>query len=409
MVAIVKTLTLLTLNTLILMLLFSGCWSQKEVNHLALVSAIGVDRSGSGNHITVQIIKPSKRSGQSGGREGNNQKFLVVESNGKTIKQALDNMYLSRQIFLGHNSIIILGKEMARAGIGDVLEWASRTSQIRRTTYLAVADGEARDILEARMNLADIPSLGMRDLLQQKTSASKTLPVQLKDFLKVYLSETSQATVPLFTLEKIPENTEVWGVRQNGETLENGESSENGKPKYIKSVKYSGTAVFRRDKLVSLFTPEETRGILWLKEKIAHSSININSLAGKKGNASFAILESSSRTKAIYEGGKHAIKVEIDAAFVLAENLFNINLSPVVITRLEEELNKAVANDIRHTVCRAQQLNCDIFGFGEVIHRNFPEQWPQIKKNWDVLFPKLSVRIQVRSHIRRRGITTEHP
>jgi spore germination protein KC len=161
-----------------------------------------------------------------------------------------------------------------------------------------------------------------------------------------------------------------------------------------------------------MFTPVETRGILWLKGEMVHSSIIIDSLAGKDGKdgkASFIIQQYSSRTKAIFEGRKPVINVEINADFDLAEDLTDIDFLPHGITWLEEELAKAVANEIKHTIRRAQQFNCDIFGFGKVIQRSFPNKWPQIKKNWDVLFPNLSVSVQVRAHIRRMGMTAEHP
>ncbi|UZM97818.1 hypothetical protein OL548_22945 [Lysinibacillus sp. MHQ-1] len=54
----VKTICLLCILTLLL----SGCWSKRELNELAIVVALGIDKVEDEFEITVQIVDPSEVS-----------------------------------------------------------------------------------------------------------------------------------------------------------------------------------------------------------------------------------------------------------------------------------------------------------------------------------------------------------
>ncbi|MED3861593.1 Ger(x)C family spore germination protein, partial [Priestia megaterium] len=58
---------LLLLMTMVVLL--SSCWSKKELTDLAIVSAVGIDKTKDGYHLTFQIINPGNVAGgiQGGG------------------------------------------------------------------------------------------------------------------------------------------------------------------------------------------------------------------------------------------------------------------------------------------------------------------------------------------------------
>lgn len=58
-------------------------------------------------------------------------------------------------------------------------------------------------------------------------------------------------------------------------------------------------------------------------------------------------------------------------------------------------------------VVRAQELNADIFGFGEEVRRKHPGQWKNMEDKWDELFPGLEVIPEVDAKIRRTGKITK--
>ena len=50
-----------------------------------------------------------------------------------------------------------------------------------------------------------------------------------------------------------------------------------------------------------------------------------------------------------------------------------------------------------------RQYRSDIFGFGEVIHREDAKYWKKIQGEWDEVFPHVPVVVEVDLQIRRTG------
>jgi len=74
------------------------------------------------------------------------------------------------------------------------------------------------------------------------------------------------------------------------------------------------------------------------------------------------------------------------------------------IEMLERRQAAVIRNEIRLALKKAQEVNSDIFRFAQVIHRSFPQKWKKIKGDWDEIFPRLHVNIEVDSEIRRIGL-----
>jgi spore germination protein KC len=100
-------------------LLLSGCWSRIEVNDLAIVDIIAMDREENGNwRISLQIVTPQRiaQPGGQGGQAGSRRPFLVVSDTGPTALDAIRKLQLQlpRRIFLAHANVILVGEALAR-------------------------------------------------------------------------------------------------------------------------------------------------------------------------------------------------------------------------------------------------------------------------------------------------------
>lgn len=72
---------------------------------------------------------------------------------------------------------------------------------------------------------------------------------------------------------------------------------------------------------------------------------------------------------------------------------------------LENQIEEAIKKEIEAVVKLAQnRYECDLFGFGEIVHRKYPHYWKQVKNNWNEEFCNMSVDIEVVSKIRRTGL-----
>ena len=66
------------------------------------------------------------------------------------------------------------------------------------------------------------------------------------------------------------------------------------------------------------------------------------------------------------------------------------------LNEVRKETEKAIAEEIDLAVNKAQkELNSDVFGFGRTLHREHPEEWNNIKDQWNEIFPKAEYRAEV--------------
>ena len=90
---------------LVITILISGC-SYKELNDLAIASALGIDYQNNEYIISAQIMELKKQEKE------DTSSALIYLGKGKTISEALRNISLKypNYLYLGHLELIIIGK-----------------------------------------------------------------------------------------------------------------------------------------------------------------------------------------------------------------------------------------------------------------------------------------------------------
>ena len=48
---------------------------------------------------------------------------------------------------------------------------------------------------------------------------------------------------------------------------------------------------------------------------------------------------------------------------------------------------------------KSREFNADIFGFGEMLHKKYSNEWKTLKDNWDEIYPTIELNIDVESKI----------
>ncbi|MDY8026334.1 Ger(x)C family spore germination protein, partial [Paenibacillus polymyxa] len=144
-----KTVFRLLLVLLVPMLL-SGCWERQELNEMAFVLGMGLDKAESGYKVTLQVVIPSAIASQAAGGTGGAGVPVIVSSfTVPTIYEAQRkyNLVSARASYYGHIRILVIGEELARAGIKEVLDMLKRSREPRNDFYAMVAkDTTAEDV-----------------------------------------------------------------------------------------------------------------------------------------------------------------------------------------------------------------------------------------------------------------------
>ncbi|MHB8171770.1 MAG: Ger(x)C family spore germination protein [Thermincolia bacterium] len=391
----------------LLLSLLAGCWSRKEISELAIVMAVAVDKvnykekSGKTDHktmLTMMFARPKAAASGERGQPGE-KPYTIISTLGKDVSEASRNLALEvpREIYWGHNIILIIGEEMARHGVNEILDYLARSPQPRETIWVMVTKGAAHSILEARTEMEQIPAQHIGYLVRNKAG----IAVSLKDFL-INLSDPD--TNPIASKIEIVHKGKLINLPETGQPQPKGVDKAP-----LPRARLTGTAVFKYDKLVGFLNQSETRGLLWLRGEIKKGLITIACPNEKEKRVSVNIVRGTTILEPKIEKGRLYIEAHMSMEGDLQEQQCAKDLTDRKnIALLEKALRKDIEARARDTLKMVQhQYKSDIFGFGLAIHRKYPAIWKELGPNWDRDFPKLQVKFKVEAKIRRSGLTTK--
>lgn len=376
--------TLVIIFCIIVSLSITGCWSSSELNDCAFVMGIAVDQGSEPDNIlmTVQVAKPSGFKSTITGGGSSEDAFWNVANEGETVFSTIRGFTheSGRKLNFQHNAVLIYGHDIAEKGIQDWLDLFVRDHEFRASTWIAVAREDAAGVLDATPDLETIPAVQIDKMMGSQEYTSETYAITLLDFLKRLKSDTTAPVAPLISASGEEEN---------------------------KTIQLSGTAVFDEEKLVGELSETETRGLMWVEGNVKSGIIVVEGPGGK-GNVELEIFQAKSKVTPVMKDGQLSIKVEIQEKGNLGAQTCDEDLAPTEkLEVLGESQNKAIKAEIEAALKKAQELDADIFGFGDAVYRKYPKQWKELKDQWDEIFPTLEVEIKVQSEVYGTGSITK--
>lgn len=369
---------------IIIMLSSTACWNRRELDALAVVMGVGIDKAQEQEKVllTAQIIKPAEISTPGGGGGSGEKAYLNITNTGETVFQTLRRFthVVNRRMYFSHNEVIIFGNEVAREGIQAHLDLFFRDPEPRLTSWVVVAKGQAGEVLETKAELEKIPALNLAQVLEARAAASEVCTVNLNDMAQRLMSKTTAPVAPL---------VEVFGAGKE------------------KEARLAGTAVFKKDQLVGYLSLSEGRGLLWVINEVKSGIIVVKGLDGEE-KVSLEILRANSKIMLGIKDGIPYFTVKIREEANLGEQSNSEDLTKLSAwAALEQNQAAVIHEEIKSAVQKAQELNADIFGLGEMVERKYPDLWKELEPHWDEIFPTLEVNIEVEAKLRRSGMTTK--
>ena len=351
-----------------LLFCITGCSNYQELNDLAIASALGIDKTENGFRVTTQIINTEKNSGSydSSGQP----KFITYTAEGTTLNEAFRNIVFesSRKLYPNHAEVIVIGHELAEAGIYPIFDMFFRNADIRKQSLMIVSiDNTAEEILKVTTPLALINAEKIKSTLEADAKFLGTTDlVTFEKMLANYLSDTKQIMLPAITI--INENN-------IGNTSKNIESTEINTKLLLSSL-----VVFKNDKMIGHLTQEESLAVSFIMGKV-----NTTIITHKCENNNHLTIEIiDTNTKTTNFKNKSKIKLTISASAVLNENTCNLDLeSPKTFKDIETSINDQLKNQIYKTIHDVnEKYNTDVYGFLDLIYKNNPKYYNKIKDNW---------------------------
>ena len=115
---------------LLLILLLTGCYNYRELNDLAIVSAIGIDYKDNNFEVSIQIVNPKKQQDSSSANEPD---FIIYKSKAKTLQEAFRNVVDTspNRIYGSHLEILIISEEIAKNHMDKLFDFFAREPEAR--------------------------------------------------------------------------------------------------------------------------------------------------------------------------------------------------------------------------------------------------------------------------------------
>ncbi|WHH61155.1 Ger(x)C family spore germination protein [Petroclostridium sp. X23] len=373
------------LNICLIIMITTGCWNNRDVTEMVFVVAVGLDKGNDQKfELTVQLAKPSVIKTKTTG--GTQEKAAeVFSSKGDTIFEAVRNLLstVNRKPYYRHVQLIVIGEGLAKEGIADALDFFERDQERNSTAKVLIAKGTtAKEILETRSEMEEIPAMHLTSIIENSTALAKMKELMFIDLMKDINSPGKEPTI-----------STVKFIQKKDHAM-------------IKDLEVEGAAVFKKDKLIGWLNPVETRGLLFIEDKVKSTIINVSNPVDKTKKVASEIFHSTGKMDVQVKNGKLILLVTVKEEGTIGDQQGKGDLTKnEMVKKLEEEVSVTIEEEIREVIQLAQQkYKSDIFGFGEIVHRKYTDYWKQVKDNWNEEFANTPVEIKVSAKIKRSGL-----
>lgn len=381
-------------NKLIILILFiititltSGCSNYRELNNLAIITGVAIDKSDEKYELSFLIANSPKA--QTSSKEGEST-TTVFSGKGDTLIEAanlIDNKS-PKQLYYGHINVVAISEEVAEEGFLKIADWLLRNPETRKQFYLIQAkDTEAKNILKIVEPLESFPSQSIASLIESNiTAQSISSSIKYSPFIEKILDKGFDPMLPSISIE---------GKVKKGSTEKNTEKTE---PETY--LKLDDTAIFREDKLVGYINKKESQAVNLLTDNATEIRYEF------KYNGNNLVFISNKVNNKTTVKNFNTINVKVQGNGFLGEIDGKVSLQkPSTVEKLEKALNKSVKKELEKTLEKIRtEYKSDIFGYGNKIYVKYPKKWDQIENQWnDKYLQQLNVNIDVDLTIESAG------
>jgi spore germination protein len=356
----------------------TGCAEPQILEEIGLITTIGYDVGEKGliKGTAVELkIEPDAKTD-----------IKIVETQAYSVRglNTSANKKTSKKLLAGQLRVIVLGKELVNQGILHISETLTKDPSISDLTYLSIAEGEARDLLNLEdPHIPDI-SIHLYRLIEKNTKDELMPSSTLQEVLHRFYTEGRDPFMPI--LKKIDN----------------------------KEVRFTSVGIFKDDRLVGEISTDQSFYLKLINDKYKAGSTDLifmsesPKLRGRNRSEgkiviSLDTIHSSSDIKLVNKKN-----LEFDIKVKLNARLLDIN-SNIDLTKsnnlnlFEKEVSKEMEKRVEELFSYCQSKNSDVIGLGEV-YRVSVRNSKLTKKKWHEMYPNAKVNVKVDFNMMRSGI-----
>lgn len=369
-----------------LLFLLTGCYNYRELNDLAIVSGISIDKENDEYILTAEVVNPKKESDAS---SSNEPQFITYTSKGKSLQEAFRKVVKEspKKLYGGQINILIIDEDTAKSNLNSIMDFLARDPEVRSEFYVLI--GKSEKVLEITTPLINISS---QNILSSLESSNKYLGtanlITYHELINHYLNNKQEIALP--TVETI-------GNEEFGQNIKNIENTTNKSTSIISNI-----AVFKNNKLKGYLT--EKNSIFYNLVMGNTQTFLVRNEYGKNEYIINEVIEASSKMEANVKKKKITISIKGKAA--ISEVNYKCNLDDKkTIKRIEQKLNNDIEKNIKQMIKTIQkEYNSDIFGFQDLFYKTDANEYKKFKNDWyNNIFKELEIEVKSNITIFEKG------
>lgn len=365
-------------------LVLVGCWDMVEIDRRLFVGIVGIDVSDEPNKYTFYFSIPIAReiiggeSGGGGGSGGESVGLLTTEA--YSLVDAARNLALriNRDIYFEHMRIVVIGENVAREHLKDVLNPFARQTEFNRRSRIAICEGKAEKVMEVKPWSEKLKAEYMESLYAARAMSGKFVEMDLGDFFRSLYTQNGNTLVSKIT----PNSTEV---------------------------NIGGAGVIKNFSFVGWLNEEETQGINFFLGKIRGGDIVVKDIWGS-GTVTFTMLGEKTKLslKATEPIPEFSLEVYVTGNIASTPHhttYHHVKLETDDIRELENAISKEIKSQILKGVRKLQEdYKVDLLKLNYHLQKYEPGLWKTYEKNWENIFPDVNIDINVTTTIKNIGV-----
>lgn len=286
-----------------------------------------------------------------------------------------------KKLYWSHAKILIINGNLAENNVHEVLDWVNRDQEVRDDMRIFVTTkNTAQQILETRKDENTIVSNMIHDMMINQEAVSSYPKIDLWEFLYDMAAPGIEPVAAIIGLNPYEKGT----------------------------LKVGGTAIFNGDKMIGELSPDQSKILLFIRNKISGALFNIRKDQTKVGaNITFELFKNKTKLIPTYSNGSVAIIVDVNTNAGVAESSEDLDFTNnATVKQLERCLEAELVEEIQTLVSLVQkQYETDIFGFGREIEAHMPSEWSKLKTDWNKNFTNLEVKANVHVTVNGSALT----
>ncbi len=372
-----------------IIILLTGCTNYRELNSIAITTAISVDYNINTNeyNLITQVVNSVNKQDTS---SSNEPTFLNFTSTSNSLSEGLSKIVLEspRRLYTNQTQIIILSKDIIENKLDEVLDYFIRNPEIRGEILVLLApDKEDLKGITIQTLLDNLSSSNIVSSLKESEKEGYTTLITLNDLADLYLNPYKEIILPTLSVE--------------GNINEADEEENKTSTNYKGTVKIGPLAIFKDTKYLTSLSFEESKYLNIIRNKLDSTIITI---PYNEGYISFELYNIITKYKPNIKN--NIINLSITGRAKTYEIITNTDIEDKEnVKDIQNYFNNYIKEKIFNTFTNIRtNYNTDIFNFRDIYYKDNPKYLKKNYNNWyEETYSNLILNINTKIDLYEKG------